>query len=108
MILHLMRDSYLNLFRIWVNKTNALDLHVVGNIDMDDMDMDMDDIYADEQFDIDNPDYICEHWYDILEQSYNLVIDLDADVGYESNEDVMDDVMVDLAIFEMELKLMGM
>jgi hypothetical protein len=71
-------------------------------------DMDMDDIDMDEQFDIDNPNYICEHWYNILEQSYNLAIDLDADVGYESDEDVMDDVMVDLAIFEMEIKLLGM
>ena len=48
MILHLMRDSYLNLFRIWANKTNALDLRVVGDIDIDDMDMDMNDIYTDE------------------------------------------------------------
>jgi hypothetical protein len=78
----------------------------MGDIDMDDMDID--DINTDEQFDIDNPNYICEYWYDVLEQSFNPSIDPDADVGYESDEDIMDDVMVDLAIFEMELKLMGM
>ena len=92
-----MRDSYLNLFRVWANKTNALNLRVIGDIDMDDMDMD--DVNTDEQFDIDNPNYICEHWYDTLEQSFNPSIDPDADVGYESDEDIMDDVMVDLAIF---------
>ncbi|XP_059449435.1 uncharacterized protein LOC132180551 [Corylus avellana] len=61
----------------------------------------------------DNPDYIYQHWYDTLEQSYDPTIDPDADVGDVSDDDGMDgdgtdDVMSDLTLYEMELKIMGL
>ncbi|KAE8037823.1 hypothetical protein FH972_010378 [Carpinus fangiana] len=56
----------------------------------------------------DNPDYTYKHWYDTLEQSYDPTIDPDVDVGDESNDDGMDDVMVDLALYEIELKIIGL
>ena len=120
MKLYLMRDLNGNLFRICSNKTNALDLNVVGAIDMDDghiedvnaYDIDDDDIWVDDidmdEWEPDNPDYTFKHWYDTLEQSYDPIIDLDADVGDKSDDDDMDDVMVDLALYEMKLKIMGL
>jgi hypothetical protein len=113
-----MHDLNGNLFRICLNKTNALDLNVVGAVDMDDShmkdisayDIDDDDIWVDDM-DMDewrpnNQDYTYKHWYDILEQSYDPTVDLDADVGNESDDDNMVDVMVDLAFYKIELKIM--
>jgi hypothetical protein len=115
-----MRDLNGNLFKICLNKTNALDLNVVGAVDMDDShmedidayDINDDDILVDDM-DMDkwgpnNQYYTYEHWYDTLEQSYDPTINLDVDVGNESDDDNMDDVMVDLAFYEIELKIMGL
>ncbi|KAE8076514.1 hypothetical protein FH972_015160 [Carpinus fangiana] len=56
----------------------------------------------------DNPDYTYEHWYDTLEQFYDPTINPDADVGDNGDDEDMDDVMVDLALYEMEINIMGL
>ncbi|KAE8076485.1 hypothetical protein FH972_015132 [Carpinus fangiana] len=81
---------------------------------MDAYDIDDDDIWVDEielddmpmdELGLDNLDYTYEHWYDTLEQSYDHTIEPDADVGDNGDDNDMDDVMVDLTLYEMELKI---
>jgi hypothetical protein len=114
-------------------KTNVLNLNVIGGVDMDDdfmedmtdgfiegmdaYDIDDDNIWVDDielddipmdELGLDNIDYTYEHWHDTLEQSYDPIIDPDADVGENGDDNNMDDVMVDLTLYEMELKIMGL
>ena len=114
-------------------RTNALNLNVVGGVDMDDgfmedmadnfiegmdvYDIDDDNIWADdiELDDIpmdelrpDNLYYTYEHWHDTLEQSYDPTIDPDANVDDNDDDNDMDDVIVDLTLYEMELKIIGL
>jgi hypothetical protein len=69
----------------------------MDDINLDDIDMN--------EWRPDNPDYTYEHWYNTLEQSYDPTINPDVDVGDKSDDDGIDDVMVDLALYKMELKI---